>query len=105
VIDWDTLVIGPTVKVFGEPFTYLSQTFAPFDFTGVYDEAYREVDLAGGMGVTTTQPVVGIQLSQFPITPAQDDLLTCHRTSETFKVREARPDGHGWMKLHLNLNA
>lgn len=104
MIDWDGKVLGPVMGVFGEAATYAPSVGAPFTVWGVYDEAYRDVDLSGGMGVTSAQPVLGVRLSQFLVAPQQDDVLTILRTNETFRVKEVRSDGHGGAKLMLNLN-
>ncbi|WP_317201480.1 hypothetical protein [Janthinobacterium sp.] len=103
MINWDKVVQGPLMGVFGEAVRFMPFGGTPFNTSGVFDEAYRDVELAGGMGVTTEQPMLGVRLSTFPASPAQDDLLTILRTGETFKVKEVRPDGHGWAKLMLNL--
>lgn len=102
MIDWDQVVIGPTVAVFGEAITYLPAAGGSLSITGVFDEAYSDVDLAGGTAVTTDSPVLGVQLSQFPATPAQGDQLTVMRTATTYVIREVRPDGHGSARLLLN---
>jgi hypothetical protein len=53
--------------------------------------------------MTTTMPVLGVRIADFPYwPPAPDDALTVQRTGETFVVKEERPDGHGWAKLMLN---
>lgn len=104
MIDWDKAVVGPLTGVFGEPVLYLPATTAPLDIVGIYDDAYVEVDPAGGMGITSAKPVLGVQLSQFPFPPEQDDRLVIIRTSETFYVKEVRPDSHGAAKLMLNLD-
>jgi hypothetical protein len=77
----------------------------PFQIAGVFDEAYREVDPAAGMALTTETPVLGVRLSQFPLPPLQGDALTIVRTGETYLVKEVRPDSHGYAKLLLNLDA
>lgn len=105
MIDWDKAVLGPLNGVFGEAAHYMPATRAPINITGIFDEAYRDVELAGGMGVTSTQPVLGVQLSQFRTLPLQGDRVTIIRTKETFIVKEVRDDGHGSAKLMLNLAA
>ncbi len=106
MIDWDGLVIGPCVAdVFGEPVTYTYASGAPIQITGVFDAQYAEVDLADGQPVTSFRPVLGVQVAQFPLAPAQGDTLLIQRTAQTFVVKEVRPDGHGAAKLLLNLAA
>ena len=101
-IDWDSAVLAPLEKVFGELVTYLPAIGNSFPVFGVFDEAYREVDLAGGMAVTTEMPILGIRLSLFAIQPKQGDQLTILRTNVTYVVKEVRPDSHGAAKLMLN---
>jgi hypothetical protein len=102
VIDWDTLVLGPAMAQFGEAVTYAFAGAAPVAISGVYDEQYTAVDVVDGQGVTSSMPVLGVQLSQLPALPQQGDQLTIVRTAQRFSVREVRPDGHGWAKLLLN---
>lgn len=102
MVDWDALVLGPVHGVFAEAVVYLPRGGAPYPTEGIFDEAYREVDLAGGMAVTTETPVLGIRLSAFPRVPLQDDQLQVVRTGITFTIRETQLDGHGAAKLLLN---
>ena len=109
MIDWDRLVGTPTVAIFGQPVAYTSTAGgALFPITGVYDEAYTELaPLNAGEGgepsfISTTRPVLGVQLGQFLVPPAQGDSLVVGGTQ--FWVREVRPDGHGHAKLMLNYN-
>lgn len=101
MVDWDTLVLGPLQVVFGEPVTFTPAVGSPAAVTGVFDEAYREIDLAGGVAVTSEHPVLGIRLSAFPSTPKQGDHLTIRNA--VYAVREVQLDGHGSAKLLLNL--
>lgn len=101
-IDWDKNVLAPCEAVFGEALQYMPAAGTAFQVTGIFDEAHREVDLAGGMGVTTTSPVAGVRLSQFPVPPKQGDTLTRLANSTTYAVKEVRPDSHGGAKLMLN---
>ena len=102
MINLDKNVLGPLMSVFGEPVTYIPAIGIPFGISGVFDEAYHEVDLASGIGITTDMPVLGVQLSMFPAQPRQGDQITVTRLGATFVVKEVRPDGHGWAKLMLN---
>jgi hypothetical protein len=116
-IDWDKLVIGPTVEEFGVSvrYTALGETFP---VTGVFDEEYlsltplgrgddgtESLSLGSPGAISTERPVLGVQLSAFKVPPAQGDRLVIdggpHR-GERFEVKEVRPDGHGSAKLLLN---
>lgn len=102
MIDWDSLVLGPVQGVFGEPVMFLPAIGSPLAVSGIFDEAYREVDLAGGMAVTTESPVLGIRVSDFSVLPVQGDQVTVASRSKTYVVREVQIDGHGGAKLLLN---
>jgi hypothetical protein len=112
-VDWDTLLIGPTVACFGVPVTYTTPALT-FPIVGVFDEAYKELvviaardshsfsDEMLGSAITAERPVLGVQLSQFPPgnDPAQSDTLVVR--GALYIVKEVRPDGHGWARLLLN---
>ena len=103
MIDWDQAVLAPLAGVFGEQVTYAPATGLPFTVTGVFDEAYREVDLASGTAFTTEMPVLGVRLAEFPQPPVQGDRYTVGRLALVYVVREVRLDSHGAAKLMSNL--
>lgn len=102
-VNWDALVIGPTIGVFGESITYTPLYRSPITITGVFDDAYHQLVMLedGSMGATEVSAVLGVQLSQFSITPAQNDQVLVQRTGSQFLVREVRVDSHGWAKFLL----
>lgn len=101
MIAWDALVLGPLQSTFGEPVTFLPASGGSFAVNGIFDEAYREVDLAGGVAVTTEHPVLGIRTSAFQVLPKQGDQFTIRGANYT--VREVQVDGHGAAKVLLNI--
>jgi hypothetical protein len=104
-IDWDALVIGPTVGIFGEPVIYMPASGgAPLNISGVFDDAYlKEVMFEDATsGVTEVSAVLGVRVSQFPSPPAQNDQLLVPRTGATYVVRQPRLDSHGGAKLLLS---
>lgn len=105
MVDWDALVLAPLQAVFGEPVTFIPASGdAPFVGAGVFDEAYRQIDLAGGEAVTTECPVLGVRLSAFQspmqAVPQQGDKLSIR--GATYMIREVQKDSHGGAKLLLN---
>lgn len=118
-VNWDRLVIGPAVEIFGDRVQFNSGEHF-FDIVGVFDEEYLELTPLGRGGddtetfslgapgaITSARPVLGIQLSQFPHGPKQGDTLEIiegAHAGERFEVKEVRPDGHGGAKLLLNEN-
>ena len=113
-VNWDAVVLGPLVGVFGEPCTYRNQLWQQSPITGVFDEAYLELTPMGrGPGlaseamdyglpgaISTEMPVLGVQLSQFTRPPMQGDAVQIRGT--WYVVKEVRVDGHGGAKLLLN---
>ena len=106
MIDFDTLVVGPCMAVFGEPVLYQPLSGTPFTITGVFDEAYLEqapYDALTPGNISGTRPMLGVQVSQFPQPPLQDDVLTIVRTGVTYWVNEVRADSHGAARLLLSV--
>lgn len=107
-IDWDNVVLGPTIAVFGEnpgrrPI-YTASGTEPIEIDGVFDEAYREVDLIDtGVGSNAVMPVLGVRLAQFARPPRQGELVTIPSVGKDYVIKDVRPDGHGWAKLMLGL--
>ena len=102
MIDWDNLVLAPLQTVFGEPVTFIPKSGSQYSGSGVFDEAYREVDLAGGVAVTTESPVLGIRMSQMQSALQQGVQVFVVRLGKTYLVREVPVDGQGSAKLLLN---
>ena len=116
-VDFDRLVIGPTVQIFGDLVRFQNGEFF-YETVGVFDEAYLElVPLgAGGPGmeefalgspgnITTVQPTLGVRLSQLAYCPKQSDtvvILTGKHAGKWFEVKEVRPDSHGHALILLN---
>jgi hypothetical protein len=103
MIDWGANVLAPCLAVFGEPVTYTPAAGSPFQVTGVFDNAYKDVSQSDfGTDVISVYPVLGINLADFPAPPAQGDQLTVASNGKTYAVREPRQDSHGGALLILN---
>ena len=86
------------IRVMGEPITYArgEQTWA---IKAMYQDAYIGADPDTGGPVSTVQPVAGINMLDLPITPKKGDTVTAR--GDTYRVRDARPDGHTGFTLFL----
>jgi hypothetical protein len=106
MIDWDQMVNGPVMTVFGERTVFQPIFGTPFPITGTFHEAYKSVDLVGGMGITSEMPALGVQLSQFPVHPRQKDgvaiVATAMHGGGTYVVKEVQVNGLGGALLLLN---
>lgn len=102
-IDWDANVLQPLEDVYAEPVIYTSAAGIPLPgIVGVFDAAYRDVDLSDPLGTTSIVPVLGVRLALFvDQDPAQDDIVQVPSVGLTYVVRQIRKDGHGWAKLML----
>lgn len=104
-IDWNAVVIGPLIGVFGEPVVYMPFAGgAAFQISGVFDDAYLKEVLFedASTGVTEVHAVLGVQLPQFASPPIQNDQLSVASVNTTYVVRDVRPDGRGGAKLVLS---
>jgi len=52
-IDWNRLVIAPTVGIFGDQVDHRPAYGAPFPITGVFDETFIELTPLGPGGIDT----------------------------------------------------
>jgi len=108
MIDWGAKVLGPSNQVFGQPAT-LRQGGVSQDFTGIFDEAYADVDVIDGMPVTSTRPCMGVALADLPFAPAQGATLFVPAAlgaplvDTTYVVKKVQKDGHGAARLLLNV--
>lgn len=106
MIDWDRMVNAPVMGVFGERAVFQPAAGASFDIHGTFHEAYKSLDLAGGMGVTTERPALGVLLSEFPVPPKQKDQVLITATplhaGGTYVVKEVQLSGMGGPLLLLN---
>lgn len=108
MIDWDAVVLGPVMGVFGESVLYAPVNSAPFQIThGVFDDGFAEIDPLGSPGVLSSHPTLGIQLSEFPADfdakEAQGDRFTVLRTGVVYIVKAGEPDSHGHALLRANV--
>lgn len=117
-IDWDALVLGPVMGIFGEGVPddatkaswplYTPRGLAAFRLAdAVFDAEYEQVDVNPGDGTVSTsrRPVLGVRRSLFPRPPAQNDAVFIPKTGKTYVVRDVQPDGHGHDKLMLQERA
>ena len=86
------------IRVMGEPITY-SRGGQSWPIRAMFQDAYIGADPETGGPVSTVQPVAGIDASELPIKPKGGDILLAR--GGTYRVRDARPDGHTGVTLFL----
>ena len=112
MIDWQQKTLEPLVKVFGQSavYTRFSERHATeYQLSGIYDEAFEDIDIADGLQVATRSPCFGINLRDLPFIPSQKDQILVKaavlapKVDTLYIVKKVREDGHGGCKLLLNL--
>jgi len=108
VLDFDRLLHAPIAAIFGETGhgadlpVYYPQSGPSYTVDGIFDDAYSEPDLISGLPTNSVENVFGARLAAFQAAPVQGDRITITRLGKTYLVRDAQPDGHGWVQLKLN---
>lgn len=103
MVDWDNLVHGPVLGVFGEAarVQYTPAAGAPFFVDAIFDEGARPIQIVTGPEVNEVAPTLGIRLSQFPAgfdaRNAKGDSFLARGV--TYVVKDGKPDSHGWAIL------
>ncbi|HEX7693916.1 MAG TPA: hypothetical protein VF409_05470 [Sphingomonas sp.] len=109
-IDWDDLVLGPVMGIFGEDAAgaglpvYTPRGLPAFMLAdAVFDAQYEQVIVSDDSQTTTSRrPVLGVRLSLFLARPPQqNDTVLIPATGKTYVVRDVQPDGHGHALLLL----
>ena len=103
MIDWDRLVLGPVMGVFGEEVIFLPRSGSPVTIPdAVFDEEAAEVQIGqDGQPVTLRKPVLGIRAARLPFEPKQSDRVLITRTGGSYVVKTVEPDGHGSIRMDL----
>ena len=75
MIDWDKLTVGPAMRVFGEPVTFMPASNAgTLAITAIFTEHAKHATLKDGMDVVEEITTLGCQESQFQgAPPVQND--------------------------------
>lgn len=112
MIDFASLVDGPTMDQFGEPIIYHARQGVGFAASrngrGIFDRDHELVltEVAASemnaAGHSTTGPVVSVRPSELGVTPRQADEVTCQGVR--YRVWDVRRDGPDWCDLILKEN-
>lgn len=85
---------------FGGPVTYQPTEGAPFELQGVYSAPHTAVDIGASTEISTTAPMIGVDLAAFPAPPRSGDRLI--REGLLYRVDDIKPDGQGGADLILH---
>ncbi len=70
-----------------------------FPINAVFDEAFVSVELSQGVPVTSTAPMLCVELERLPAEPVQEDRYTRVGTGKTYEVVAVQYEGHGTARL------
>ncbi len=103
MIDFDALVLGPALAVFGRPVSIIplkSQgSSTTYPARGVYSERPVDIVTEGDGVLSSTNISLGIRLSEFATPPVPGDKVVID--GRTFAVDDTDDDGQGGTVLSL----
>lgn len=111
-IDWQNKVMSPLVAAFGQPISYYpvnDKYNVKHQLTGIFDEAYTDINIVDGLSVTSVSPCIGLNLADLPAAPCQKDQILVKSSfgaplkDTWYIVKKVMPDGHGGCRLLLNV--
>lgn len=92
-------LLKQTTATFGERVVYWPASEPSFEIRAVFDASFQMVD-AGGAMIQSTQPRLGVRLSEFAQEPREGDRVEVRGT--IYDVIEYQPDGQGGASLMLH---
>jgi GNAT superfamily N-acetyltransferase len=105
MVDWDR-VNAQIEAVFGEQAQYAPAIGLPFPIGVTFHQAYKSLDFADGVGVSSESPAIGVRLTEFQTQPKQGDRVTITATNlhdgGIYVVKDVRRNGVGAAILLLN---
>jgi hypothetical protein len=97
-------VDAATTDHLGDDISYVPAVGDPVTISGIFDALYELVD-PRDPGVSMYAPAVGVRLVDLPANPAESSSERQGARvvvgSKTYTIREAQPDGKGWVVLIL----
>lgn len=86
---------------FGQPFTHRPAAGDDQPFAGVWSDAYMTADPDTGVQVMSSDPNVGVRLSDFIVAPVKNAIIIKNATGVQYRIRAVEPDGEGGATLVL----
>lgn len=94
----DALLTQAT-STFGERVVYWPASEPSFEITAIFDATFQMLEPGGNAMIQSTQPRLGVKLSDFACPPAEGDRVEVRGT--IYDVVEYQPDGQGGAMLML----
>ena len=93
-------VLQKCTKVFGEKVIYYPQKGGSYSLTGIFDNEYETVDPETEQLISSTQPMLGVNLNDLSFEMRIDDMIKIRNL--LYKIIEIREDGQGGASLLLH---
>ena len=100
-------MLGVAVRTFahsdtagGSLVTYAPASGSPYPIRAVFDRSHLAVDPSTGAPVSSTNPILGVQLSQLAAEPRKGDRVIV--AGVTWRVHDYQPDGVAGALLELS---
>ena len=91
-----------TRTVFGQKLFYIrARDGAKFDFYGVFNNSFAEVDPETETVVSVQKPHVGFRVRDLPCTPEQGDRILVRSLKSLYEITQTDPDSEGHQVLWL----
>lgn len=93
-------MLGVAVRTFATSVQYIPKTGAAYDIVAVFDKAHISIDPDTGAPISSTDPVLGIQLSQMQGPIRKGDRISVDGT--VYVIADHQPDGIAGARLKLH---
>lgn len=103
MIDWDGLVLGPTMNIFGQPVVVTPSrsqpSAAPYVAQGIFKADATSIPMDDGTVIAATIYTLGVRLSDYAVPMMPEDQIVTSGLS--FQIDRVHPDGQGGATLTL----
>lgn len=98
-------MLGVAVRTFAaSSVQYIPKSGTPYLIDAVFDKAHLEIDQDTGAAISSSDPVLGVQLSQMqaPIRKGDRARVTSKGVTTLYDVVDVQPDGVAGARLKLH---
>lgn len=93
-------MLGVAVRTFSTAVQYIPKSGPAYNISAVFDKAHVEIDQDTGAAISSTDPILGVQLSQLQTPPRKGDRVNVGGT--VYVVADSQPDGQAGARLKLH---
>lgn len=103
MIDFDALVLGPTMETFAEPFTVrpVESAVEPYQLRGIWSERPNDIIVGDELISSGQIRTVGIRASENAVAPKPGWKIKREKTAQLYIIDDTDDDGQGGTLLTL----